>query len=90
VCLDRNANTFCDLDEGVAGVPAYVVGPSGQVLAAARTDSGGVASAAIEAPRTAQLTINVPYLNAFQRVTGTGDTAPILVPMSAPLPGAMP
>jgi len=90
VCLDANANTYCDVNEGVAGVPVYIVGAGGQVFAQTRTDGDGVISVVIRAPQRAQLTINVPYLSAYERVSLTGESAPILVPIGAAIPGLLP
>lgn len=90
VCLDANANTFCDVHEGVAGVPVYVLGPGGQVFAQTRTDGDGVISVVVEAPQRTQLTINVPYLSAYERVSNAGESAPILVPIGAAIPGLLP
>lgn len=90
VCLDANANTYCDVNEGVGGVPVYVVGAGGHVFAQTRTGGDGLISVLIQAPPRAQLTVNVPYLNAYERVSMSGDTAPILVPIGAALPGLLP
>jgi hypothetical protein len=90
VCLDANANTYCDVNEGVAGVPIYIVGAGGQVFAQTRTDGDGIISVVIRAPQRAQLTINVPYLSAYERVSNTGESAPILVPIGAAIPGLLP
>ncbi len=90
VCLDANANTNCDVGEGVAGLPAYVVTDSGHILARTRTDGAGEASVVIQVAPSAQRAVNVPYVNAYQRFTGLVNPQPFVLPNSAAIPGILP
>jgi hypothetical protein len=91
ICYDRNANTFCDIDEGVAGLTVYVTDSGGQILGQTLTDATGVAQFTIRAPATAQLAISVPYFGASQSVPATNPrTQPIRIAALTALPALVP
>jgi hypothetical protein len=91
ICYDRNANKFCDIDEGVAGLTVYVTDSGGQILGQTLTDATGVAQFTIRAPATAQLAISVPYFGASQSVPATNPrTQPIRIAALTALPALVP
>jgi hypothetical protein len=91
ICYDRNANTFCDIDEGVAGLTVYVTDSGGKILGQTLTDATGVAQFTIRAPATAQLAISVPYFGASQSVPATNPrTQPIRIAALTALPALVP
>jgi len=91
ICYDRNANKFCDVDEGVAGLTVYVTDSGGQILGQTLTDATGVAQFTIRAPATAQLAISVPYFGASQSVPATNPrTQPIRIAALTALPALVP
>ncbi len=91
ICYDRNANKFCDIDEGVAGLTVYVTDSGGQILGQTLTDATGVAQFTIRAPASAQLAISVPYFGASQSVPATNPrTQPIRIAALTALPALVP
>jgi hypothetical protein len=91
ICYDRNANKFCDIDEGVAGLTVYVTDSGGQILGQTLTDATGVAQFTIRAPATAQLAISVPYFGASQSVPATNPrTQPIRIAALNVVPALVP
>ncbi len=91
ICYDRNANKFCDIDEGVAGLTVYVTDSGGHILGQTLTDATGVAQFTIRAPASAQLAISVPYFGASQSVPATNPrTQPIRIAALTALPALVP
>jgi hypothetical protein len=92
VCYDRNANTTCDVDEGIAGLTVYVSdAQTGGLLGQALTDASGVAAIAARVLADAQLTVTVPYFAAARTVSARAPRPqPIVVSTIAPIPALLP
>lgn len=90
VCLDTNANQFCDVGDGISGMAVFALhGLDGTVLAWGRTDPDGVAHLLVPGADDAPLIVNIPYLGTFDQVR---DDQPVTrtVPFTPALPGLIP
>ncbi len=90
VCLDTNANQFCDVGDGISGMAVFALhGLDGTVLAWGRTDPDGVAPLVVPGAGDAPLIVNIPYLGTFDHVR---DDQPVTrtVPFTPSLPGFIP
>ncbi len=91
VCLDANANRWCDVDEGIAGVHVVIQdGETGMVRATSLTDRTGTAQRTLLVRADTTLTVNIPYLGTFHTFTGDRQPEPVLVKQVPPLPGLLP
>jgi len=75
VCLDVNANDWCDAGEGVGAMPIVIQdGATSEVRAMTMTDSSGMAQRALRLRADRPLTVAVPYI--AQRQTLRRSAAP--------------
>jgi len=91
-CADTNDNDACDVNEGIAGVTAYVLDArTGEVLGQSISNERGIAQVYITALSDADLVVNVPYLSENQPFAVTnGEIDPIKVDDEVALPGFLP
>jgi hypothetical protein len=91
ICYDRNANQFCDVPEGIAGVTVFVTDAAGTVLGQALSDDRGVAQLTVRAPSTAALNVSLPYFAAAQSTTAQRPRlSPVIIAPAVTLPTLLP
>jgi len=91
VCLDINANQFCDVGDGIGGMPVFVLdGVTGTVLAWGRTDADGMLQLVVHAAPTVPVVVNIPYLGTFDTVMQDTHAVTRTVPFTPALPGLIP
>lgn len=91
ICYDRNANQFCDVQEGIAGVTVFVTDAAGTVLGQALTDERGVVQLTVRAATTATLNVSLPYFGAAQTTTAQRPRlSPIIIAPAVSLPTLLP
>jgi hypothetical protein len=90
-CLDENANDWCDVNEGVAGVTVYFLDAETGVLLTQPvvTDSTGTAQRVLRVDPAKAITMNMPYLGRYRTIT-EGQFEPELVEDIPALPGLLP
>ncbi len=91
VCLDANANRWCDADEGIAGMQVVIQdGDTGLVRGTSLTDRTGTAQRTVLVRPDQALTVNIPYLGTFHTFTNDRQPEPVLVEQVPPLPALLP
>jgi hypothetical protein len=91
VCLDVNANDWCDAGEGVGAMPVIIQdGETSEVRAMTMTDQTGMAQRALRLRADRPLTVAVPYIAQRQTFTPERGPAPFLIQQVPALPGLLP
>ena len=91
VCLDVNANDWCDAGEGIGAMPVIIQdGETSEVRAMTMTDRTGMAQRALRLRADRPLTVAVPYIAQRQTFTPDRGPEPFLIQQVPALPGLLP
>jgi len=91
VCVDTNANRWCDGNEGLGGMPiVFQDADTGRVLALVVSDQTGSAQRTLRVRANQGVTVAAPYLGTLYTVRGTGQLDQFIVDDIPALPGLLP